>query len=427
MNSHPPEEVEIAAWIGLDWADPQHEIRLLAVGTDQIESQVVAQQPEALQEWVLKLRLRFQGRPVAIALEQSRGALVYALMGYDFLRLYPVPPQCLAQYRKAFYPSGAKNDPVDAELLLEWLCRHQDRLRLWAPEDRLTRQLRLLVEYRRQVVDERTALTQQLTALLKNYFPQALEWAGDLATPQAWDFLWQWPSLAELQQVPREKLRQFYRQHGRPQPEELEQRLDQIQAAQPLTRDEAVISTAVLMVALWVSQLRCQAPVLAQLDQQIELAFAQHPDQSLFDILPGAGPVLAPRLLTAFGSDRTRFSQALDLQQFSGIAPVTERSGRSSWVHWRWGCPKFVRQSFHEFAGSSIPHSGWAQAYYRQRRARGCKHHAAVRALAYKWIRILYRCWQDRTPYNEALYLKALQPRGSPLVLVLAQVQSKQS
>jgi len=110
--------------------------------------------------------------------------------------------------------------------------------------------------------------------------------------------------------------------------------------------------------------------------------------------------------------------------QFSGIAPVTERSGKSCRVHWRWACPKFVRQSFHEFAAFSIPWSAWTKAYYFQQRSRGLEHHAAIRSLAFKWIRILYRCWKNRTPYNELLYLDALTRRGSPLMATLRTPQT---
>ncbi len=105
-----------------------------------------------------------------------------------------------------------------------------------------------------------------------------------------------------------------------------------------------------------------------------------------------------------------------ELQQYAGVAPVTQRSGKKCWVHWRWQCPTFLRQTFVEWAAQTINKSFWAGAYYRQQRAKGCTYQAAVRALAFKWIRILYRCWQTRTPYNESTYLKALERRGSPLL-----------
>jgi Transposase IS116/IS110/IS902 family len=139
------------------------------------------------------------------------------------------------------------------------------------------------------------------------------------------------------------------------------------------------------------------------LDQQIAACYEQHLDRQIFDSLPGAGPALAPRLLAAFGADRERYRSAQEMQCFSGIAPVVKRSCKTTFVQRRLACPQFVRQSFHEFAKSSILQSRWAQAYYDQQRQRGNKFHEGVRALAYKWIRIIYQCWHQRAPYNEAV------------------------
>ena len=128
---------------------------------------------------------------------------------------------------------------------------------------------------------------------------------------------------------------------------------------------------------------------------------------------------MAPRLLVAFGSQRERFSSPADLQTYSGIAPVTERSGKSEWVHFRWACPTFLRQTFHEWAGHSVAYCDWAQAYYQQQRGRNKDHHVAVRSLAFKWIRIAFRCWKDGVPYDDALYVESLRRRGSPLAKLL--------
>ena len=408
---------ELVAWIGLDWADQAHEIRLQAVGSRRVESFRVEQKPEALHAWVAQLRARFPQGKVAVALEQSRGAVIYALMNYDFLLLYPVPPKGLARYREAFFTSGAKSDPGDADLLLEMVHSHRDRLRLWQPDDARTRQLRLLVEHRRRTVDDRTALTNRLTDLLKTYFPQALEWAGDLRRLAACEFLSQWPSLKALQAAGRPTWRRFYRCHRRLSAEELDQLLQAIAQARPLTEDRALVEASVLMTQTLIEQLRAVIAALARLDQALEKLFEQHPDQGLFQGLPGAGEALAPRLAAAFGSNRHRYQSAEELQQFSGIAPVTESSGKTCWVHWRMACPKFLRQTFHEFADASRKKSRWAEAYYQRRRQDGVSHHAAIRALAYKWIRILYRCWKTSTPYDESVYLQALRRRHSPLWL----------
>ncbi len=408
---------EVVAWIGLDWADQRHEIRLAAAGSTRTESFSVEQKPAALHAWVGELRARFRQGKIALALEQSRGAVIYALMNYDFLLLYPIPPKTLARYREAFAPSGAKSDPTDADLLLELVRTHADRLRAWQPDDALTRQLRLLVEHRRKTVADRTRLTNRLTALLKTYFPQALEWVGDLRQPAAGEFLRAWPSLEAVQQARRSKLRRFYERERRLSAQEREDLFHQIDQAQPLTRDPALVQASALMAQGLAEQLLAVIAVIAQLESELEKLFAQHPDHNLFDGLPGAGEALAPRLATAFGAERDRYQSADEVQKFSGVAPVTEKSGKTKWVHWRMACPKFVRQTFHEFAASSCQKSLWARAYYEQQRKDGANHHAAVRSLAYKWIRILYRCWKDRTPYDEQVYLKSLQRHRSRLWL----------
>jgi len=414
------QNVEIAAFVGLDWADQKHVVTVQEANSDQRQRFTLDQTPEALQSWIQQLRNRFAGRPVAIAVEQKRGALIYALMHVDFLHLYPVNPQTLSQFRKAFYPSGAKDDPVDADLLLEILMAHRQHLRVWIPDDVLTRSIQLLTEDRRHLVDERTALTNQLTAALKMYFPQALDWFGDLHTARACAFLQRWPSLQHLKRATSSSVRKFYRAQGYRGEDKLEQLIASIPKAQPLTQDGAVLLAGSMKVQALVTQIPLLTESIERYDQQIASLFEQHDDSTLFGSFPGAGPSLAPRLLAAFGSNRGRFEFAAEMQQLAGIAPVTEKSGTGIWIHWRLACSKFLRQTFHEFAGLSITQSDWARACYDQLRKRGKSHHAALRALAFKWIRIIFRCWKTRTPYDEARYCKSLQLRRSPVAGKLA-------
>jgi transposase len=406
---------EVAAWVGLDWADQEHVICLQASDSQEVETQTLEHKPEVLHHWASQLQERFGGRKVVLALEQSRGAVLYALMCYDFILLCPIPPASLAAYRKALYPSGAKDDPKDAELLLQLLRKHPHRFALWWPDTEETRRLHLLVERRRGLVDECTRHSNQLTDALKSYYPQALEWAGKLSTQQACDFLQRWPTLQAVQQAKPATIRQFYLGHGCRFQAVIERRLEQIRQAQPLTRDRAIIESTSLLVQGLAGILRACLEGAARLELEIQQRFAQHPDQAIFDSLPGAGKALAPRLLVAFGTDRSRFSSAQEVQQMAGIAPVTERSGQRHWVHWRWACPKFMRQSFHEFALQSLRQCSWARAVYDQQRQRGKGHHAALRVVAFKWIRIVYRCWQDRVPYDQEIYFQALIKRNPKL------------
>lgn len=408
---------DFAALVGIDWADTRHAFTLQEAGSATVERGEVDQTPEALTEWIAELRRRFAGRSVAICLETYRGPLVHALLEHDFLVLFPVNPKSLKSFRAAFAPSGAKDDPNDADLLLELVTKHRDRLRPWMPDDPETRALERLTRARREAVDLRTRLTQELRAELKSYFPQALEWAGrDLHSRLATEFLLRWPRLEAVQRARLDTVRKFYRAHNCRRRHLIEQRLEGIRTARPLTTDPAIIEPAVLKVQMLARQLQTLGPSIEQYEEKITKLFASHADAFLFRDLPGAGSHLAPRMLAAFGSDRDRYQNAQEVQEYTGIAPVLERSGKHAQVHWRWSAPTFLRQTFHEFAQLSMRQSEWARAYYELQRERGKKHHAAIRSLAFKWLRILYRCWKERVPYDEERYVRALHERGSPLV-----------
>ena len=205
---------EYAAFIGLDWADKKHDICLVDAATGKKEFSVIKHTPQAIQEWATGLRNRFGGRTVAVALEQSRGPLIFALLKYDFLVLYPINPTTLARYREAFSPSRAKDDPTDAEYGVELLIHHRDRLKAWLPDDEKTRTLQYLVEHRRRVVSDRTRASNRMTALLKLYFPQVLEWFPDIRTGLVCDFLLKWPTLEEVKRARRTTLEKFFREHN---------------------------------------------------------------------------------------------------------------------------------------------------------------------------------------------------------------------
>ena len=412
---------EYAALIGLDWAAEKHDICLWDAATGKSRHQVIKHTPEALAEWLAELQACYPGRRLALCLEQSRGALMYALMGHAFLDLYPINPVTLAKYREAFAPSRAKDDPGDARLLAEILRLHRDKLAVWKPDDEQTRTLAFLNEERRKAVNLRVKLGLRLQAALKLYFPQALQWAGtDPSAPMACDWLLKWPTLDALRRARPQTVRAFFYAHNCRSASHIESVLAALPAAKPLTTDAAVLAVQPLTVQMLAKQIRLLHGSIAEYERQIAVLFRPHPDAFLFESLPGAGEVIAPRLLTAFGTDRSRHPTAQDMQTYAGVAPVVERSGKSCWTHWRWNCPKFLRQTFHEYAKNSIPYSAWARAYYEQQKKRGKGHNAAIRSLAFKWIRIIHRCWLTRTPYDESLYLQALARRGSPLYALIA-------
>jgi transposase len=412
--------------IGLDRADKKADLHLIDTRTLEQTALSIDTAPEALWDWLLELRRQHPQARVALCLEQPAGHLISFLEAYQWITLYPINPITLQNFRQAFVTSRARDDLKDADYAAHLLLAHHDKLKAWAPEDSATRAVQQLVARRRALVDERTALTNRLQGLLKQYFPHALQLCGqDLWRPLATGFLLKWPTLHSVQKARPASLIQFYHLNGSRSQQLLQQRLTLIGKAVPVTDQPELIQSLVLRVQLIARQLQLLQRTLREFDSRIAQAYEHHPDYFIFASLPGAGPTFAPRLLAAFGRDRARFASVRAMQEYFGIAPVTERSGRSTWVHWRWSCPKFLRQSIVEWAGMSIRYSCWANAYYRQQREKGKKHHAAIRALAFKWLRIIFRCWKDRRPYDEAKYLLALQRRHSPLLQYIAEPLTK--
>ena len=406
---------EFTAFIGIDWADKKHDICLQGAHGERREFSRIEHKVDAIDQWAISMQQRF-GAPIAVALELTKGPLVYALQKYDFLVLFPINPATLAKYREAFKPSRAKDDPTDAELALELLMHHRDRLTALNPQSVPMRTLLHLVEQRRRVVDDKTRFTNRLGYALKQYFPQALDWFDHTDTIVFCDFLTRWPTLLQVKRARATSVRAFFRSHNVRHVNVIDERIQAIKVASPLTQDVAVITAYRLQALVLVDQLRVTLKAIDRFDAQIAEIAPTLPDYALFKSLPGAGTHLTPRLLVAFGEQRERFATAAEIQKYSGVAPVTERSGNKCWIHWRWQCPTFLRQTFVEWAAQTINKSFWAGAFYRQQRDKGSSHQAAVRALAFKSLRILYRCWQTRTPYDESTYLNALKQRGSPLL-----------
>ncbi|MEM8806252.1 MAG: transposase [Cyanobacteria bacterium P01_G01_bin.38] len=244
-----------------------------------------------------------------------------------------------------------------------------------------------------------------------------LDWFKDKDTLVFCEFIEQFEDVKSAQAATAETLTQFFRDHRAGRRSAIARRLQQIQkAGPPLTEDKAIVVPAKALTLGLIALLKGVLAQLSEFNRQIAELFESLPDAGLFQALPGAGPHLAPRLLAAFGEDRSRFISAQALMSYVGIAPVKEESGKKRWVHWRWSCPIFLRQTFVEWVDQARRLSPWSQAFYLQQKRSGKSHQKAIRALAYKWGRVLWRCWQDSKPYDEEKYLAALRRKKSPLV-----------
>ena len=402
-----------AAWVGFDWGDQEHVWALQWTETGERERGCLEQTPEALDVWIGQLMSRLNGRRIGITIEQKHGAVVWMLLKYECVEIYPVHPQAAGQFRQALYPSGSKSDPADGELLLDLLVHHRDRLRPLQQDDEPTRRLLLLVEQRRHWVEEKKAQGNRLSARLKVYFPQVLTWFDNIGAAPVLDLLARWPSLERLQKAKRKTQEAFLLKHRRTV-EDASAWAQQVSVAVSAIQDSVLLDCYVLEVTALVALMKQMQSSIKEFDAAIAETSHRHPCWEIAQSLPGAGPVMAPRLLAAMGSGK-RYQNAYEMQCASGIAPVTVASGRTRIIQFRRACPKFLRQTFHEWAQQSMKNSRWARVYYDQLRSSGKRHHIALRALAFKWQRILFRCWNDGVTYDEAKYVACLKKRNSPL------------
>jgi len=384
-----------AALIGIDWADRKHDICEVNSQTNTPHFSVISSQPKAINTWANELKRKYNGQDVAVACELKKGPLIYALSKFSHIVLFTINPSTVAKYRKAFTHSGAKDDPTDAAIQVEILQLHMSKLNVITPDTESVRCLAQLVEYRRKLVQDRVNVTNKITTTLKNYYPHVLDWFKEKDTMIFCYFLLRWPSLEQAKRARKQTLIDFFNQHNSRYSSVNEKRINSIKEAEVLTNDKAIIAPNLLLIECLIVQLKQLMLSIERFDIEIKAIYKQHKDRFIFDSLPGAGPQIAPRLLAAMGSNRDRYHSCEEIQKYAGIAPVTERSGKKEWIHWRYSCTKFLRQTFVEWAGLSVRYSFWARAYYRQQESKGKPHNTIIRALAFKWIRILYRCWKS--------------------------------
>ena len=397
-------------FIGIDWADQKHDCYVIDRNGKGVH-QELSHSAEDIDAWVSQMLKLADGKPIAIMLEQARGPLVYALMFRENVLLYPVNPKQLARYRESF-PGGGKDDPTDARYLARMLRERITTLTAWQPDDADTRMLAQLTRQRRKLVDGQTKLRQQLIALLKSYFPVLLEiFPRNSQLPLLLNLLGRWADPRQLRRADRRIIRRIFREHLIRNEKQQDDLIQRLRSAKLLCDDDALITPSAMAVGLLVKQIQQSRKTIQEFDEKIAEVMKQHPDAHLFTSLRGAGPTLAPRLLCAFGSQKDRWADADSLAAFCGIAPVTRKSGKQCQVTRRFACPKYLRQTFHEFTDSARMYCPWTKARYRMLRDRGMKHNAAIRKIARSWIRILFRVWQTRVPFDCERYIKQLQQR----------------
>jgi len=288
------------------------------------------------------------------------------------------------------------------------------------PEDPLVKELRLLCRDEVALIEQRTAFINQLRHALAEYYPTALEAFENWDSLSAWMFVQRFPTPQALKEAGKRKWEKFlhsrhlWRAESAPRRLELFARATEFCGSAPMTNAKSQLALSLVSILFALEK------QLGIYRQRIEELFKRHPDHDLFGSLPGAGPKIGPRLLSEIGDDRARFGNEPEaLQCLAGTAPVTRRTGKARtnpprWpCHQRWACDKHLRHAMHLFAEQTLSRCAWAEIYYRHHRQKGRSHADALRRLGQRWIKIIYRMWTDRKPYDAMLHNQNQLRHGS--------------
>jgi len=412
-----PFQQQYPLFVGFDWASDHHDV----VGLDARGQIVLDLRVEDTAEGWACLRQTLLDRVggdlsrVAVSVETCNGPAVERLLEMG-CQVYPLNPKAAERYRDRKAPMGSKSDRLDAWSFGDALRTDGHGWRLLQSDDPLTQELRILCRDEVQLIQQRTALVVQLRAALREYYPAALEAFDDWTHPSAWAFVEAFPTPGDLVRAGKRRWEKFLHVHKLYRPQTAARRMETFAQADRFAGPPAVTRAKSRLVLATAAQLKVLQKQIDQYRQAIGELFARHPDHDVFGSLPGAGPKIAPRLMAELGDRRDRFEEAQSLQCYGGTAPVTEQSGKKRWVHFRTGCNKHLRAALHLWANLSREKSTWAQVYYQHKRDQGKRHATALRCLAQRWLKILWKMWQTHSRYDEALHTRNQTLHGSWVV-----------
>jgi transposase len=395
---------------GLDWARSYHEVVIIDRHGVVVEQLHV---PHTAEGWQSLQAVAARYPQLAVAVETSQGTVVEQLLGLGW-RVYPINPKAAERYRERHAPSGVKDDERDAWSLADALRLDGAGWRELAQQDPLVAELRLLCRDEIALIEQRTALINQLRQCLHEYYPAVLEAFEDWTSVGPWAFVLAFPTPAVLASAGKRKWEKFLHAHKLWRPETTEKRLAIVAQAEALSGMASTVSAKSLLAVSLARLLQTLERQLEEYRQRIVELFNRHPDHDLFGSLPGAGGKLAPRLLAEIGSQRSTFADAEGLQCIAGTAPITIKSGKyCCYQQVRYACNDTLRATVHLWANLSRTKCAWAEAYYQKHRRDGQSHACALRCLGQRWLKILWKMWQTQTRYDEALHTRNQTRHGS--------------
>jgi transposase len=389
-----------AVCAGIDWAKDSHDVVVADGDGERLWAATVAHDEAGLSRLCRELvRLGV----VRVAVERPDGLLVERLLDAG-LTVIAMHPNQVAAARPRFRPAGGKSDRFDAFVLCELARTDHHRFRVLVPDTDQTKALRALTRGRQVLVEQRVALCNQLRAELERFWPGAIEIFSELDSPISLAFLARYPSPVDARGLGERRLAQWLARHhycGRKRPAEL---LERLRAAPSGRAGEFEADARRGIVLALVAALKPVVEQIRLLTSEIAHAVRAHPDGEIFTSLfrDPKSVVTAATLLAEIGDCRARYPTAEQLAADAGMSPVAVESGRRKVACFRRGCDHRLRDATSTLADATRHWHPWAADRYAAALARGHDHPRAIRTLGRAWCRVLWRCWQDRTPYDPA-------------------------
>lgn len=392
-------------YIGIDWSEDKHDVCILNQAGAILKEFTIAQTPKG--QAILDQEIASFGLAAdhcLVGLETAHNLVM------DFLETRPytpyvIPPNQVASSRGRFSSSGRRNDRSDAHLLADMLRTDRHRFAPWRADGVIINQMKASLRLIDDLTQSITRYSNRLRAALLRAYPLALGLFNDLTTQIGLQFLIDYPQQTAAQQLSYEDFAAFCRQQRYSHPKMITKRYAHLQRQVP--------QPAAAIIVAFQDQIPILATLLLNLVQQkrrairrVQQLFVTHPDQHIFASVPGAGELLAPKLLVMFGDHRDRFPNPTAIQTLAGTCPVTIQSGKKRIVKFRRGCNHEYRHTAQLLAITSTQQSTWAATYFAQAKARGLDDSHAYRCLANRWLAIIWTLWQREQPYDETYHLQ---------------------
>jgi transposase len=389
--------------VGLDWSRCKHDFVIMNLQGQILERGTIAHNANALAELATRIEQRVDSaKQVRVGLELNDGALLAWLVSKKYT-IFGIQPKSAQRARDIYRPGGSKDDRIDAFVLAEFVRVNEARLRPWSAPSEITLELRELLRWREELVQQRTAAYQRLRALLAEWSPQLAELCDNLECIWQLDLLSQFPTETRLCQAHGNRIRSFVRNH-RMRPKK-QQQIEDIHRSVPMPIPAGRVQVVERQTAFLIEQTRMLTAEIKQIEEDMHESTAQHPDVNVFKSLPVHGIVTIAGLMVIFGDNHERTTSPDELAAMYGVAPVTIASGKAKRVRQRRACDHTFHQTLVHFAFNTAFCDGcWAGPFYQRKRSEGATHYAALRCLAKRWLKILHRIWKDHATYDEQLH-----------------------